>query len=450
MQVPQSYTGKSIKAKIKKGYNYNMVDEIWFLTSELEGERASSFRQERWCRIFLDLGIRLRVFNIRGGFKFSDEIITSGEQLDAFRLRGLKLYKGPKSSVREGLTVRLLRRVKHVLLADLFMPNVFHLFWHIHNQLRVRKNSVAIMASSPPFSLAVVGALLKRMHHHKVIFTVDMRDAWALHNALGGIRPLKKIIEKNVLRSADRVTTVSYGLADEFRLEYGVKAEVMYNVATHYLEAPAPTLVDLSQVCSDINPARRQLVYTGSTPIGHYDLESIVGGMVRLRHRNPNLADSLQLVFVGACDELRREVHRQEVLAGDIVFVEHLQHSVARSVQASAYGLIFLAHFGENNSGVVSTKLFEYLCLGKPVLPISLHKDSDVDVLLLRYCGRSLNVHNAEEISQSLECIADGEIEFLPSLKEVNRVGELVEDYRRYARELLGAPQKTDEVHHTL
>ena len=414
-------------------------DEIWFFTSELEGERASSFRQERWCRIFLNSGARLRIFNLRGAFGHSDETCTSDDALTEFRRRGVAKHVGPKASVREGLIVRILRRIKHVLLVDLYLPNVIKLLWHTHRLLKLRNKPVVIMASSPPFSVAVVGAILKRLHGQKVIFAVDMRDAWALHNALGGIKPIKRIIERAVLRTADEVTTVSYGLADEFKQHYGVEVGVMYNVATHYLDAPAPVPVDWAQVSNDIDPTRRHLVYTGSTPEGHYDLKSIVGSMVHLRCTSPGLADRLQLVFVGACDEVRREAMSQEVPPGDIVFIGHLPHSISRSVQAGADALIFLAHFGEKNAGVVSTKLFEYLCLGKPVLPFSLHNDSDVDILLRRYCGKSLNLHSVEEIAQNLACVAAGEFKFLPVLKEVDRVRELVDDYRHYAVKLLSA-----------
>lgn len=412
-------------------------DEIWFLTSELEGERASSFRQERWCRIFLNLGVRVRIFNLRGAFGHCDEICDSNDALTEFRRRGVEQHTGPKASVREGLIVRALRRIKHILLADLYLPNVIKLLFHTHALLKLRNKPVVIMASSPPFSVAVVGAILKRWHGKKVIFAVDMRDAWAMHSALGGIKPIKRVIERTVLRIADKVTTVSYGLADEFKQNYGVEVGVMYNVATHYLDVPVPMPVDWGQVSNDIDPRRRKLVYTGSTPEGHYDLKSIIGAMVHLRSTSHELADQLQLVFVGACDEVRREAISQEVPSDDIIFIGHLSHSISRSVQAGAYALIFLAHFGENNAGVVSTKLFEYLCLGKPVLPLSLHIDSDVDILLRRYCGSSLNLHSVEDIAENLARVASGEIEFLPVLKDVDRVRELVDDYRHYAVNLL-------------
>jgi len=412
------------------------ISDCWFLTSELEGERASSFRQERWCRIFLETGARLRIFNLRGAFSHSDVEVANEQQLREFRQAGIAKYTGPQASVREGMGVRITRRIKHLLLIDLYLPNVIKVLWHVHGLLKARQEPVVLMASSPPFSVAVVGAILKRWHGSKVVLAVDMRDAWAHHNALGGIKGVKRAIERAVLRRADHVSTVSKWLADEFQRTSGVPVDVMYNVATHYLDAPKADTIEWSAVDKAIAPQRRQLVYTGSTPEGHYDLASIVGSMALLRERHPELADRLQLVFVGACDEVRRAADPQQLDRGDIVFVGHLPHAQSRSVQATAHALLFLAHHGEGNKGVVSTKLFEYLCLGQPVLPLSLHMGSDVDELMRRYCGDSINAHTAAEMMEALARVARDGNSWLPRLAQIERVRELVDDYRHHAAHL--------------
>ena len=411
--------------------------EIWFLTSELEGQRASSFRQERWCLIFLDQGVKVRVLNLRGAFSLSSIACTDHLEFRDFRRRAIAAYSGPEGSVREGYAARLLRRIKHLFLIDLYLPNVLRMFFTAHLLLRRREDAVIVMASSPPFSVAVVGSALKVIHGKKMVFAVDMRDAWALHKALGGVKFIKRMIERSVLRRADHVSTVSHGLAAEFKQAYGVPVNVLYNVATHYLDMPPPDPIEWSSVSPKIEPQRMQLVYTGSTPEGHYDLKSVVRSIVQVRQERPDIADKFQLVFVGPCDEARREALRQSVNENDIVFVGHLPHKLSRSVQAKADALIFLAHFGENNAGVVSTKLFEYLCLGKRVLPLSLHEGSDVDRLLRRYCGKSLNVHSADEMARAITRTIENGCDWLPKLADVTRVLELTDDYREYAKRLV-------------
>ena len=115
--------------------------EAWFLTSELESERASSFRQERWCRIFLEAGATLRLFNLRGAIDHSDTVCVDEQSLLDFRRVGVARYRGPQASVREGWIVRLLRRVKHLLLADLYLPNVIKLYRRLDALLSERRQS---------------------------------------------------------------------------------------------------------------------------------------------------------------------------------------------------------------------------------------------------------------------------------------------------------------------
>ena len=146
----------------------------------------------------------------------------------------------------------------------------------------------------------------------------------------------------------------------------------------------------------------------------------------------------MQIIFVGACEEVRREALKQNTEAGDLIFVPMVPHTVARSIQVSADALLFLAYYGEDNKGVVSTKLFEYLCLGQPVLPVSLHANSDVDRLLMRYCGVSINAHSTEEIMLSLARLVREGPASLPRLDDASRVKELVDDYRRQAQDVLG------------
>jgi glycosyltransferase involved in cell wall biosynthesis len=410
--------------------------EIWFLTSELEGERASSFRQERWCSVCLDAGARIRIINLRGAFRFSDVQCESHDEFVEFRRRSLRLPSGPQASVREGVLVRVVRRLKHWTLVDLYLPNVLMALWHIHKALLTRRSKVVLMASSPPFSVAVIGAILRAIHGEKVVLAVDMRDAWALHRSLGGPKWIKRRIERSVLRRADRVSTVSRGLSTEFEGTYDVPTDVMYNVASHYFTTAGISPAIWDEISPEIERDRLKLVYTGSTPAGFYDLQSIVSAMSSLRKNDPRTADRIQLLFVGACDEARREAARQKVMKGDVVFVGHVRQAVARSIQAAADALVFIGYFAVDNGGVVSTKLFEYLCLGKPVLPLGVYKDSDVDFLLRRYCGRSVNVHTSEEILGAVSRVVAEGTDWLPKLSELGAIVELLDGYRQHAAKL--------------
>ena len=184
------------------------------------------------------------------------------------------------------------------------------------------------------------------------------------------------------------MTTVSHGLKNEFEQAYGVTVSPLYNVATHYFDVPPVTEpLDWHSFGPDLSPSSLKFVYTGSTPEGFYALREIIAGVRLFRERSPSLAGRVQLVFVGACEEVAREIHRQGPVGDSVVFIRHVPHQVAQRLQQAADALVFLAYNGSGNKGVVSTKLFEYFGLEKPVLPLTVHDDSDVNRLFKTYCG---------------------------------------------------------------
>lgn len=411
--------------------------EIWFFTSEIEGERAGSFRQDRWAKVFLDAGAIIRIFNVQGTTGLTDRTFESREAFDAFRAH-CRATARPTASVREGWYVGLVRSLKHVSLADFYLPNILSLLFRARSGLRDGRR-VIVFGSSPPFPLAAAGYLLKRWAPGQVLLAVDMRDAWALHTSLGGIKPVKRAIERTVLRAANFVSTVSFGLAGEFRSRYGVHVDVLYNVATHYFEQRVTGSLDWQALNPGLTPGRARYVYTGSTPVGFYDLGAIARGTAALRASRPDLADCIQLVFVGACDEMRREAELAGVTHADIAFVQHVSHKTATAIQQAADALLFLAYDGEDNKGVVSTKFFEYLALKKPILPMGLRRGSDVDQLLERLCGSSIRLISSEDVAVALGDLAEEGTAVLPALKSEADLLPLFAAYRAYAERILEA-----------
>jgi len=406
--------------------------EVWFFVSEIEGERASSFRQERWCRLFLEAGSKVRIFNQRGAFTFGETLCETIDQFDEFR-RNARATARPTASVREGAIVRWLRRLKHLLLVDLYYPNVFALVSRGSTLLGSGHDPIVLFSSSPPFSMAIAGARLKRRHPGRITFVVDMRDAWALHLSLGGVPAIKRAIERRTLRTADHVTTVSHGLAREFEEAYGIVVHPLYNVATHYFDVmPAGEPIQWQSFSKDLRRSSMKFVYTGSTPEGFYALSQIISAVRLFRDRSPTLAEQVQLVFVGACEEVAREMRRQGPTGDSIVFISHLPHHISQQIQQAADALIFLAYDGAGNKGVVSTKLFEYFGLAKPVLPLTVHPDSDVHRLLDTYCGSSLNLITSEQVADALQTAARDGVTFLPRVTDRSKLRGLLDEYRMF------------------
>ena len=121
--------------------------------------------------------------------------IYSLEELSAFRAAAVR-QGAAKPSVREGGFARVLRRIKHALFVDLYYPNIWLLIGHALARSLRHHGRVLVMGSSPPFSMAVAGAVLRLLRPSVVVLAIDMRDAWAMHLSLGGARRAKLTIDE--------------------------------------------------------------------------------------------------------------------------------------------------------------------------------------------------------------------------------------------------------------
>jgi len=291
------------------------------------------------------------------------------------------------------------------------------------------------MASSPPFSTALAASFVKRMFPDRITFAVDMRDAWALHRALGGLKTIKRFVEQSVLKSADSVSTVSIGLKEEFDETYDLDVFVLYNVATHYFNISKSPRIDWFALNPHITAAKIKIVYTGSTPQGFYDVATLARAIGRLRRTDPKDADRIQFIFIGACAEVQQEARKQAGVENDIIFLPGVTHAEAKAIQQNADALLFLGYYGV---GVVSTKIFEYLALCKPILPLFVTHQSDVDQLLLRYGGKSCHLYTEDEIVGILKEISQSGVDaVLPRQTDVMAVQELFAAYQPYGSRLI-------------
>jgi len=389
-----------------------MTPAIWLLSADIMSQLGGGFRQQRWCEYILARGQSVRLFQISGLFDVRWADVHSVEELQAKRKEWIAAAT-PRAGVRDSRLARVGRLLKHVFMLDLFFPSIFRLIATLNAMLRDGPSRVVLLCSSPPFSMGVAGRVMKAMHGDRFVMALDMRDLWSLHTAFPGPKFQKRLVESWVIGGADIFTTVAPALQARFEKRFGRKPDVVFNVATHIKPVSSdPAAFDWACVSEALRPDTRKIVYTGSIPAGFYDLDGFLAA-VEAFGRHPEARD-IQFVFVGAGGELAARMRGRQIPDGLIVFGPQMSHDAVAEVQNAADVLLFLGYHADDNQGQVSIKLFEYFRREKPILPVHIRAQSDVDWLVRHYCGFCVHLLDEAALVATFGDIAESNGSKLP------------------------------------
>lgn len=295
----------------------------------------------------------------------------------AWRLARLVLQPDPQilwlpGAVRQGL--RLLREIRHE----------------------------AIIATAPPFSSFLVGALLSRLMGLPLL--LDYRDEWDLSSAYSENRRadlLSRIIQgamqRRVVRRAGSLVATTRSSADALdgvRRRAGAWARVscIYNGfdPEDLPRAPAPP-----------RPGKYQLAYVG-TLWNLTDVGPLVDAILLLARGRPELAARLELVFAGRRTAPQQQ-HLERLRGMPCQLIEHpyLDHRRAVEMAQAADGLCVLLADLPGAGRVVPAKVFEYMATGRPILALA--PEGELRDILAHYpAARAFSPRDAEGIAQFL------------------------------------------------
>lgn len=256
--------------------------------------------------------------------------------------------------------------------------------------IRIRPD--VVIATHSPYS-ALVAAGIYKAFRPKVKLWLDFRDLWSTTHMASGLpffRSIEHWVETRLLRAADAITTVSDGLADDFRSRgFAEKSFVIYN-------APSVLTSKLS------NSSRKSLPtillgYTGTIYSGWRDptplfemLARLDGaglispGQIQFCVASKNAGDLLSIAAkCGALDYLN--------------FVGAIPRSESIRLQETSDVLVLLESGRPEAKGVLTGKVFEYLATDKPILLIGPEPGSELYEMLERH-RRLISIAGLEEV----------------------------------------------------
>lgn len=235
-----------------------------------------------------------------------------------------------------------------------------------------------VVSSSGPYTTHLIASRLRQAGHAR-FWAADYRDLWTDNHVVSGLFPFtvaERVLEKQCLERADLLTTVSEPLAAQLARRANKPVQVIRNGA---LACFSSTLPQANYFHNDED--RFRLLYTGTVYPPDQNPDVLFEGIAELRRSEPSLAATIQLVVAGD----RRELWTERATAyGASDVLDHrgrVSRTDAWRMQRDADALLIL-DWQDRDAGVLTSKVFEYLMAGPPILAVGGDATSPVGKML--------------------------------------------------------------------
>jgi len=278
----------------------------------------------------------------------------------------------------------------------------------------------AIATSSPPHSTQLVGLKLKDKFN--LPWLADLRDPWtdiyyySKMNHMGWAKKKDLGLEKKVLHAADSMLMVSQDMQRLFlQKTNNERKEFMHIVPngydqsdfeSHQIEASDKTTITYTGTLSEIYPLQTFFAVVAEE----------VGG--------------LNLKFVGKMAPTYVEETKKLKLHDRIDFVDHVPHAESISHLLSSDMLLLCIPEVEDNKGILTGKMFEYLASGKFIICLGPEDGDAANIIRECKAGVTVDPHNKEGIKEALQLAVE-------KAQQGNLHGAPKELIERYSRKSL-------------
>lgn len=277
--------------------------------------------------------------------------------------------------------------LKGIVTWDARYPNLND-FW-LQDALKSIENKDfdIVISTFAPYVNHRIAQKLKKQNKN-IFWIADYRDLWTQNHIFKGLFPftlVEEYLEKKINNSADMITTVSEPLAKQIRDKYKLK-----NVET--IENGFD-FEDLDNIPKENfwSDDKIRLVYTGTIYKGMQDPSPLFQAIESIsKSNNQKLLEKLDVIFVGGnkadLDDLieKYNVHKWVSYGGFLAREDSLK------MQRDAHALIFLEFEAPGVDGILTGKLFEYICSGTQILGIGV-TDNSTPGKLIKESGHGIN-----------------------------------------------------------
>ncbi|MEB2785152.1 glycosyltransferase [Algoriphagus persicinus] len=281
-------------------------------------------------------------------------------------------------------------------------------------ELLKKKNFDAGIISGEPFYLFRIGYSLKKDFELKWI--ADYRDDWStnelqMEKSGGAVRKwiakVESDYEKQWVGTADSVISVSQVYTDRLAMFLDKKGHTIENGFEE----------ELLSIKSQPLFQEFTVIYSGVL-YPSQDLSTVLGALQLAK----NAAIPFRLLFLGAGYDVKERRRIEEMVPMELKQYVEVTDRLPRedALVELQKSHAFLAMAYGNMKGIPSSKLYEYMALGKPV--ILCPSDGDIMAKMLGEAGLGFTANSAEECFEQIEHIRgiyrNGQIEELKELSK--------------------------------
>ena len=273
-----------------------------------------------------------------------------------------------------------------------------------------------ILVTYPPVEALEAGLTLSKKYNIPLI--ADFRDGLLFEPLelkslrYSAVRKHYEKIERQVVDVARLVLTVSEPISSYFTKNY-----LHRNVLT--LHNGFDPEAEMSEETFNLDSGKTHIIHTGrlgasrsGTSGKNFGIAALVGALDLLLQRNSQIAQILQIHFVGHLLSSELETLEPMVKLGIIRCWGHLPRRKALAMQRNASVLLLITV--PDKASVATGKLFEYLFADKPILALTRGTEA-ARIIEQAQAGIIVAPDSAEDIAHAIEVLAQPTFNFNPS-----------------------------------
>jgi len=266
---------------------------------------------------------------------------------------------------------RISERISEFIRASFFIPDarIGWLPFAVIQGIKIlnREKIDLLYSSAPPYTCHLIGYFLKKISGKP--WVADFRDSWVgwLSTPKRPLIPYKidRYLEQLVLHSADKILTVSKGVAEDLqRRNPEVNSQKWAFLPNGYDSADFVDLKPLGQ------NEKFTITYTGSL-YGHRNPQTLLRALEELFRHSPELRKRIKLRFVGRIGKNIEKMLKAPQWNSIVEVISYVSHQESiRYLLGSDVALLVIDE-APANCGILTGKLFEYLGARKPILALA-------------------------------------------------------------------------------